>query len=184
MMITIIILGLLTQDASAEDAPSCGFLSLCSLHRLEGTSSTPASLNSKLPPEGKLGYSMEELRRASSSCGLPLKGVILHPGPAFLDRPAIVFFRREGHGHFITIRPVGKTTEVVQVLDSFDDPRLVYARDLFDSPTWTGLALIPERPNKMARVAGGIAITSGLALVALLVRRRPGTLAALETKNA
>jgi hypothetical protein len=86
-----------------------------------------------------------------------------------------VFLARGRHGHYVVLRPVGHTGKLVQVLDPNEEPVVLDAARLYASPEWTGLALVPARPNWTARVVGTIGAAALAVLgVARLARRRRG----------
>lgn len=156
----------------------CGTLALYTLLRLEGRATRLVDVGTSLHPRPAPGSSMRELRDAAASLGVRLTGIRLPPDGR-LDRPAIVFTRRGGHGHFFVLRPVGHTGELVQVLDALQDPDVTDMPNLVNSPGWTGLALIPSRPRWPVRLGWsllGIAIicSLGLLFAARRSRRRAG----------
>jgi hypothetical protein len=126
------------------------------------------------------GYSMKQLRAAAAARGLRLSGVRLSKDIGRLGAPALLHFQRQQHGHFVVVLPVGHSGKLVQVLDGERPAVVVYAAEVSHMPGWTGLALVPERPNWLAWAAGGIALASGLALAAMLMRQwlRPRTVTA------
>jgi ABC-type bacteriocin/lantibiotic exporter with double-glycine peptidase domain len=132
---------------SATATYDCGTLALYNLLRLEGHPTDLATLESRLSSPSPRGHSMQQLRDAARSFGLDLIGVRLSKRHGSLDRPALVFLKEGHHGHFLVIRPIGQTGKLIQMLDSNRMPDVVDAADLFASPRWTGLALIPDRPN-------------------------------------
>ncbi len=163
----------------ARDAPSasydCGTLTLYVLLRLEGRGSDLRDIESCLPPPSPRGFSMKELRDAARPLGLSLAGVRL-PGRRRLDRPALVFARRGPHGHYCVVRPVGHTGRLVQVIDALRDPEVLDMSDLAKSPEWTGLALIPSRPNWPARVSWCLVVAGIAGFGIWVIRRRCGAL--------
>ncbi len=63
---------------------------------------------------------------------------------------------------------MGHSGKLIQIIDSTGEPIVMDAVNLYASPRWTGLALMPVRPNWPFRIAlGGLAV-SGLTLVVLL----------------
>ncbi len=90
---------------------------------------------------------MADLRDAARAHGLVLTGVTLRRDGAAPDRPALVFMKREGHGHFLIIRPVGHSGRLVQIIDTIGDPSITDAAELYATPQWTGIALVPTRHN-------------------------------------
>jgi ABC-type bacteriocin/lantibiotic exporter with double-glycine peptidase domain len=170
-------------DPTAEqlDSLDCGWLSLYYLLRLEGY---PAAATEALKDFVSLASrrrSLGEIRELARKLGMSLVGVKLPSGPRAPDRPSLCFMNRLPHGHFIVIRPVGHSGRLVQVFDGIDAPVVMDAATLYASREWTGLALVPERPNWPARIAGAITVASVLALVATILvprlRRKPRALA-------
>jgi hypothetical protein len=143
----------------------CGFQAIWILLSLEARPTAIPQLEARLPAPSPRGYSMKELRDAAGASGLGLTGIFLRKGSRVPDRPALVFLKRGQHGHFIVIRPVGHTGKLIQVIDSVEAPQVKELADLYASPEWTGLALVPSRPNWAARVAGALALLSGIGLI-------------------
>ena len=140
----------------------CGFQSLYTLLRMEGVTPTIAELENKLPEPSPRGYSLLELREAAMACGLDLTGVRLPDDLGSLDRPALVHLRRGEAGHFIIVRPIDRGGGRIQVIDPNGPPYVLPAADLHDSNEWTGLALIPRRPIRLALVVGALAVIAAL----------------------
>lgn len=74
----------------------------------------------------------------------------------------------------MVVRPVGHTGKLVQVLEANTIPVIVDAKDLFSSPEWTGLALVPSRPNWPARILGGVSAIAAVGLVSSWLERKWG----------
>jgi hypothetical protein len=142
----------------------CGIQSLYTLLRLEGVNVTLDRLERSLPAPSPTGYSLAELRDAASTCGLKLIGARLKPDAQAIDRPILAFLQRGKHGHFIVLRPAGHTGTLAQVLDMGSDPEMIDKATIFKSPEWTGLALLPARPNWPARIAGASGL-GGISIV-------------------
>lgn len=172
--------GAISPVGSAQDeiktesrsGPSCGLTSLWTLLHLEGHPIPMATLRARLPSEPAAGYSIAELREAAAACGLRTDVRQLSTNPEALDRPVLVFVRRNGHGHFLVIRPVGRGDKL-QVLDGPRAPEVREGTQIVDAPTWTGIALVPVRPSWPAR-AVALAMFGG-ALACLIRPRGPGT---------
>ncbi len=168
---------LVPHDETAPPGPldECGVAALFLLLRLEGRPATVDALIARLPKPGPRGYTMADLRDAAGASGLRLDGVRLRTGLKRLDRPALVFLHRGGHGHFAVVRPVGHTGKLVQVLDPGRMPTVVDASELAASHDWTALALAPDRrppwaaPAALAAVAG----LAGLGIAVVRRQRRP-----------
>jgi hypothetical protein len=147
----------------------CGTIALHTLLVIEGRSLGVDELRARMPPLALRGRSIAELRDAARATGLQLVGVSLAKGTRAPDRPALVFFRRGEHGHFAVIRPVGHSGKLIQVIDIAEAPTVMDASDLYASPEWTGLALIPRRPNPAFVLLATLLAVSGSILLALLV---------------
>lgn len=185
MLLGVIAIGQARAEGEAAGpAPvfDCGTLALHQLLQLEGCPTDLLVLSSRLPDPPPRGHSMKALRDAARTCGLSLRGVLVSKSARALDRPAIVFLRRRDHGHFIVVRPIGHTGKLVQVIDPNETPDVVDAADLYASPDWTGLALIPDRPNWPARIAASL-LVGALLLAATVVLRRVGVLSAWVPKR-
>jgi hypothetical protein len=157
-------------DADNENAKAnsdCGARALYTLIRFEGKPITFSWLMGVLGRPTPDGYSMEDLRRAASICGVSLIGVQLPTTGGPPDRPALAYLRVGLHGHYLSLRPVGHTGSLVQVVDPNHNPYVLDASRLYSSTGWTGIVLIPERPNWMVRIACGAASIS-VSLLAVL----------------
>lgn len=150
----------------------CGTIAVHTVLALEGRAMPIDTLRAHLPAPSPKGHSMAELRAAAKACGLALTGVKLPRSNDAPDRPALVFLKQEDHGHFLVVRPVGHSGKLIQVIDSTGDPVVMDAVDLYASSQWTGLALIPVRPNWPLRIALGSTVFSGFAFVLLLAASR------------
>jgi ABC-type bacteriocin/lantibiotic exporter with double-glycine peptidase domain len=151
----------------------CGVNGLYALLRLCGRHADLAAVRAALPEPGDKGLSMAQLAAAADRLGQPVRGVRLRPEDFPLDRPAIVLLRTgEDSGHFVVVRPVGRTGTLVTLLDFPRPPRLVDVARLRSGAGWTGLALVPALPHERAApyVAGAAAL--GLAAVGLTGARR------------
>lgn len=168
--------GVRAEEVDSESAIyDCGTRSLYAILRLEGRSCDLTALSASLPSPAPLdGYSLLQLREAARRCGLDSMGVALKRSESACDRPILAYVKRNGHGHFLVVRPVGHTGRLVQVIDGYRPPEVLDAADLYASPEWTGLALIPTRPNWPAWIAATVAAAGVLALAATWpFRRRP-----------
>ena len=162
-------------EGSLTPAPvevDCGLASLYLLLQLRGYAVDLSALRAHLPPRPAAGYSMMELRDAAGRLGLPLVGVHLQSGDSVPDTPLLAFLNRGGHGHFLVIHPVGHTGRMVQVFDGFQGPVVMDWADLYKSPEWTGLALVPHRTVWWTRIAPAGALIVGLAVALIHVRRK------------
>lgn len=165
-LVRMVLAIVVTPSLSLADSPAktvessygCGVLALYYLLRLEDRPVNLRHVDANLPIRGDHGHSLGDLRNAARRCGLELTGVYLRKSN-ILDRPAMVFLKSGDHGHFVVVRPVGNKGKMVQILDSISEPEVLDASDLYNTPEWTGLALIPARPNWTLRVGIGLAIT-------------------------
>ena len=154
----------------SRSSQDCGLLALYLMLRDEGRSINFAALRDQLPPPGERGYSFRELIDAARAIGYPLNAIRLKEGDGPLDRPAIVLLKQGVHAHFVVVRPVGLKGTMVQVIDPRRDPVLIDSERMYGSESWTGLALILDRPNWWSRIAGGIAAILAVAIVALMLK--------------
>jgi hypothetical protein len=166
-----------SRPGLGEEAPDrtaalydCGTQALYTLLQLEGRPTDLRRLESHLPVPTPRGYSMGQLRDAAGFCGLELIGVRLRGGARAPDRPALAFLKRGPHGHFVVIRPVGHTGKLVQVIDPSGPIDVTDAANLYASREWTGLALIPARPNWSVRATLLTILILGPALPLLAIR--------------
>lgn len=128
-----------------ETRLDCGVLALHTLLALEGRETTLGTIEAALPPSPVGGYSLAQLQDAARTCGLSLDGLQLARGKRAPDRPALLHLKRGPHGHFVVVRPVGHSGQLVQVLDVAEEPFVTDAAEISASPEWTGLALVPRR---------------------------------------
>lgn len=164
------------DQATVDHTPvyDCGTLALHSLLKLLGHPSDIRAVEDALPATPRHGHSMRNLRDAAQDLGVSLVGVRLSPN--FHERirdPILVFIRQSDHGHFVVVRSLGTNGSLLQVIDpSLDAPFVADTSMLLSGNTWTGLALIPERPHWPARIAGAVAVLSALSLIGMLVYPR------------
>lgn len=170
-----------TTPTVRPEAPpiDCGPSALYLLLRIEGLEADLSDLARSLPPQPDSGTSMKELREEATGRGLRLRGVRLRPGER-LEGPSIAFMSDGAHGHFIVVRPVGHSGNLVQVLDPNEMPIVLECEALDSLPRWTGLALVRETPNWPTRAAVLLTILTGLSFIlkgvlkSLRCRLRPG----------
>lgn len=124
---------------------TCGDKALYHLLRLEGRPVTLQGILSAMPGEGTR-YSMRDLRDGGFRLGIKLHGVRIISRHQLSRRPAIVFFDRKPHGHFVVMRTVGHTDTLVQIIDGEQADEIVDYASLVQNPEWTGVALIPDSP--------------------------------------
>ncbi len=152
-----------TSSALAADPPvgssvppgrdhDCGTSALCVLLRLEGHPTSLAEMPA--PAVEGTGRSMKDLKETAARHGLALSGLRIEPRAGAIDRPSLVFVDRKPHGHYLVVRPVGPSGRLIQVIDPGREPFVVDAIDLFRSPGWTGVALVPGRSASGARLLG------------------------------
>lgn len=162
----------LADDAQAFD---CGTLSLYILLRLEGKTTDLGQITSRLPHMPASGYSMKELRDAAHNLGLDLTGVKLKNSGRLDDGPSILSLNKEGHGHYVVIRPVGHTGNMIQMFDSARYPTLLDVDSFRNSQEWTGLVLIKPARSRFFFYTG---IAMSICLVSfglLFLMKRLGT---------
>ena len=159
--------------AGAEPAPvglDCGSASLLVLHHVQGLSTDIRAIKRALPKIPDRGYTMLDLQSASSRIGLPLKGVELKKVHGAIDRPMLLFMARKEHGHFLVIRPVGHSGKLVQTIDWMADSDVFDQSELFASPGWTGLALVPSDSRRLHAAQFLLGSSSVLALIVFFFR--------------
>ncbi|SRR5579883_734504 len=168
------VIGWTTPTQSDDGLPpirsvDCGTLALDHLLRLEGRPISLDRLEAALGPlTPAAGPSFRELRAAARRVGLRLDAVVLPKKQSAINGPALLFVKSGREGHFIVVRPVGHTGRLLQIIDGESSPEVADADRLFDAPGWTGLALIPHRPNYLGLGAGSI---SAICVVGFLFRR-------------
>ncbi len=136
----------------AKPIYDCGTLALFTLLQLEGRPTSLRRLESILPAPNPRGYSMKELQDAARARGLNLVGALLKKDSKAIDRPMIMYLKQGEHGHFIVVRPVGPSGSLVQILDPNLRPDVIDKSDLFAAREWSGLTLMPSRPNWPSRI--------------------------------
>ncbi|MGE3820096.1 MAG: cysteine peptidase family C39 domain-containing protein, partial [Isosphaeraceae bacterium] len=129
-----------------------------------------------LPAPREGGYSLKDLQVALGKLGIPVRGVILRRQAASIDRPFLIHLRRGDHGHFLTIRPVGHSGNLVQLLDSLHPPMILDKDDLIQSPEWTGLALVKSEASTYSTLAWALSLVCLCAGLAGIVQRYPNVI--------
>ena len=155
------------EEPPKMDSWDCGAVALYHLLHLTGRSADLNELRSVTRTPGAEGHSFRELRQAARHFGLPLVAVVLPKRRSAIQGPVLLFVKMGREGHYLVVRPVGHTGHLVQVLDGARPPDVIDVERLFDSPSWTGLALVPRGSNHLAMAAGGL----GLACLAAFVSR-------------
>jgi hypothetical protein len=170
--------------AQTAETPSCGVQCLMLLDGMRRISSGrgEASLLSESIADATRPLSMWELITMGKSLGIELVGVDLQNGRG-LDRPTICYLKQGQHGHFVVIRPVGRSGTLVQVLDPNLAPYVMERSELVKLPGWTGLALVPERLVGWWRVAGVALLVGGVGLMVVARLRSKGYLACIVRRS-
>lgn len=151
---------------TSGDVVDCGTMALGTLLLLEGHPIDPKALLSCVGPSPSEGPSMERLRDAARACGLSLRAVRLNKEERAIDRPMLVFLKRQEHGHFQVVRPVGHTGRLAQVIDPNSTLDVVEKLTMLTAPEWTGIALVPDRrPGWPVRISCGL--IGGISLAGL-----------------
>ncbi len=158
----------------ATEPWDCGALALYHLLHLTGRSPDLDRLRSVLGAPGPSGHSFRELRQAAARFGLSLDAVVLPKQRPAFQGPVLLFVKMGKEGHFLVVRPVGHTGHLVQVLNGERPPDVIDAERLFASPAWTGLALVPHRPNYIAIGAVGLGLACKAALACRFWTRHHG----------
>jgi hypothetical protein len=175
--ICVALLAILAPCARAAQAAEttqldCGVNALFVLCQLEGRSVTLDRVESALPPPQRAGHSMAELVAAGRRLGLSLEGVQRARGGKPLDRPAILFSKLPGGGHFAVLRPVGTTGTMVQVIDPPHAPWIADYDRLALGAAWTGMILIRRDPWLVRNTAPLIMAAAGCVLLLVGLGRR------------
>lgn len=158
---------------TTSSAPDCGTAALFYLLNISGQPIDLPEILSALPPSDPRGYSLREIRACARRLGLRLDGVRLNPTTdRSPDRPVLAFVNRQGHGHYLVVRPVGHTRKLVQVFDGPTEPTVMDASLLYAQPGWTGIALIPSRPNWPDWVVVAIVFAALIVLPVYAAQRR------------
>jgi MYXO-CTERM domain-containing protein len=95
--------------------------------------------------------SMSELQSIARESGMTLRGEVLSVDEAQPDRPMIAYLEYPGGGHFVVVRPVGRTGTMVQVLDPNREPFILDHKHLSSLPGWTGRVLVPRGPSEISK---------------------------------
>jgi hypothetical protein len=125
----------------------------------------------RLPEGTRAGPSLAQLRDAAAACGLGLRRVRLRRSDWPLDRPALIHLDRHASRHYVVIRPIGHSGRLVQVIDRPNRIETLDFDGLVCSPGWTGLALIPSRPNWAAGAGIVLVIVASVVILARTVAR-------------
>jgi Peptidase C39 family len=156
------------------DFRDCGTTALYHLFHLAGRTTDLDQLRSAIGPVGADGHSFRQLRDAAGRFGLAVDAVALPKRRSAIRGPVLLFAKLGREGHFFVVRPVGHTGRLVQVLDGEHPPAVIDAERLFNSPAWTGLALVPRRSNHLALAAAGLALACTAAFAVRLWTRAHG----------
>jgi hypothetical protein len=84
----------------------------------------------------------------------------------------LTYFQRDNHGHFAVVRPVGHSGNLVQVIDPFEEPRVLDEKTLREADGWTGFVLVPYRPPWKSWLIVATTLLLGTALIAPALRKR------------
>jgi hypothetical protein len=122
----------------------CGVCALYAILRLEGVEADVPSILKALPAPAAEGRSMKDLREAAAGLGLPLDCIRLRDDLRSLDRPMIALLRGDEGGHFVVLRPVGHTGNLIQVIDGGREPSVEDGARISVDPSWTGFVLAPR----------------------------------------
>jgi ABC-type bacteriocin/lantibiotic exporter with double-glycine peptidase domain len=161
------------EDRRKAEPSDCGSLALYHLLRLEGRPIDLDRLAAALPAPGSEGLSFLDLRDAAGHLGLTLDAVVLTKQRSAIRTPVLLFIKGDREGHFLVVRPVGHTGNLVQIIDGERTPIVIDAARLFASTGWTGLALIPRRHNYFIITALGISLACFIVIaLRVWVRRR------------
>ena len=173
----------LAGEGSRKAGPTdCGSLALYHLLRLEGRPIDLDRLTAALPSPGAEGLSFLDLRDAAGHLGMPLDAVVLTKQRSAIAAPVLAFIKVEHEGHFLVVRPIGHTGNLVQIIDGERTPIVVEAARLYSSTGWTGLALIPRRNNYFIITALAISLVCFIAIAfRVWARRRTRQSASLDS---
>lgn len=154
--LAIILLALAAQDnqpfiddpPKSDEAPrhmTCGVVAIYNLLRVEGLPADIRQVVSFLPPEAASGDSLYDLRAAARKLGLRVEGISL-ADPAMAARfPLIAHLKSGVHGHFVVIRPVGHSGELIQIMDGLGPPMVVDAKSFARETGWTDIGIARVR---------------------------------------
>ena len=87
------------------------------------------------------------------------------------EGPSIAFLGDGGHGHYLVLRPIGHTGRLVQLLDPNEAPVVMDVEGLQRLPRWTGLALVPDPPNRPMRLGAALIAAGAVGLAASMYAR-------------
>jgi hypothetical protein len=162
------------EEPPRMDSWDCGTVALYHLLHLSGRFADLDELRSVMGAPGAEGHSFRELRQAAGHFGLPLDAIVLPKQRSAIQGSVLLFVKLGREGHFLVVRPVGHTGHLIQVLDGDRPPTVIDAERLFDSPSWTGLALVPRRSYHLVIAAVGTAFACMAALALRLWTRTHG----------
>ena len=161
---------------------TCGGLALLIMAKLEGVPARPRAILSALPEAHHDGHSMREIQDAARARGLNLAGVRVPTG-AQIDRPLLVYLQQENHGHYVIVRPVGRTGKLVQLIDATRGCSIVDLDRLYASSEWTGKALAPYRSTWGLGQSVGLFVLAAVPVM-FWSARRSLTLGKLRARTA
>jgi hypothetical protein len=133
-------------------------------------------LASEFSPPNRGGHSMYEIARVARRHGVGLTGIALKGRSRTLREPMIAYLKRSDHSHFVVLRPIGTSGELVQVLDPSGGIRSVDYDAFQKIAGWTGMVLVRTKPSLFLRATPwlissvvGVLVARG---VVAMVRRR------------
>lgn len=172
-MTTLLLVASLAQPCDPEKMTfrvGCGATALFLLLQDAGTDVRLVDIEAMLPaPDGSAG--IQEIAAAATRLGKPLIPRRMTSAGGRCDVPFIILLEPlGGDRHFVVVKPLSNTTSV-QILDGQTYPRVVSWSELFASPVWKGVALVPLpyhpswlRPLLIAVItAGAFCVTLPLA---------------------
>lgn len=167
-----------SAQGDAEFSPTendCGIRALFLLLRAMDIDTSFEDIRTALPPPSFEGYSIAELREASRKLGLSLRVERLDPKSYGIGQPMIAYLEQPSGGHFVFIRPLGKSDRIIQVLEYPFAPKIMDL-DYFISHTgWSGIATIPRSGRTMPLLAIiALVLVMGMAVGLLLLGKLKG----------
>ena len=79
----------------------------------------------------------------------------------------LVFLNQGEHGHFLVLRPVGHSDQLVQVVDSVNPPMVMNKSTLLATKSWTGLALISDKSTHSMKLV--MQVTGATLMIGIII---------------
>jgi hypothetical protein len=172
IVIVALSLSISSSSRGGDITSARGTKALYTLAQIERRTIDYERIVTRLNALGRSVCTLQDLRDVARDSGLDLVGVRFERWVRQPEGPALVHLLRGPHGHFVTVRPVGHTGKLIQVIDGDLAPEVVDAKEWAASSEWTGFALVPARTPWSLYIAWVLAIVAASVLAIGYVSHR------------